>query len=183
MIPWAAEPAHYTTIADDPRALSVRQPWTHLIVHADKPLENRVKWTERYPGTRFRGECFLHASAGMTDAEWCDVVEYLVDRCDVDPRFSEIRMPLTAELKRGGIIGRCRVIGYVRPNDGTVVIDARTPGVKEPVRDLTPWERAWWMGGFALVLADVQPLSFTPMKGALGFFRVPQSIARLAIES
>jgi hypothetical protein len=37
-------------------------------------------------------------------------------------------------------------------------------------------ESPWYEGGFALVLAGVEPLPFIPWKGSLGFFDVPTEI-------
>lgn len=34
----------------------------------------------------------------------------------------------------------------------------------------------WWMGGYALVLADVEPLPFVACKGALGLWTVPADV-------
>jgi hypothetical protein len=43
------------TTTDDPRALSIRQPWTDLLLSGEKRVENRT-WS-----TAWRGELVLHA--------------------------------------------------------------------------------------------------------------------------
>ena len=42
------------------KALSIRQPWAHLILHGGKDIENR-DWR-----TSVRGRVLVHASKGMT---------------------------------------------------------------------------------------------------------------------
>jgi hypothetical protein len=46
------------------KALSIRQPWAWLILHAGKDIENR-DWP-----TRFRGRFLIHAAKGMTRDEY-----------------------------------------------------------------------------------------------------------------
>ena len=167
------------------KALSLRQPWAHAVVFGGKTIENRVKWRT----SNFRGPLLLHAAQGMTKQEWEAAKAFCVDRGLWDP----IKPPFPHHmltLARGAIIGVCDVIGVVEPRmrheknqlglynwvpDGTacVSIGARAG---EGCRSLTPAEAKWWMGGFALVLANVRPLTPTPCKGALGFFKVPPQV-------
>lgn len=44
------------------KAISIQQPWAHLIVHGYKPIENRT-WT-----TEYRGPLLIHASLKMSVA-------------------------------------------------------------------------------------------------------------------
>ena len=71
------------------KALSIRQPWAHLITHGLKPVENRT-WS-----TKVRGEILIHASKGFDRAgyEW------------VRENFPEIYLPQPHEFERGGIVG------------------------------------------------------------------------------
>ena len=68
-----------------------------------------------------------------------------------------VKVPAFNDLQRGGIVGRARVADVVRE-----------------------YRSRWFNGPIGLVLADVQPLPFIPFKGALGFFDVPDNIARTA---
>jgi hypothetical protein len=156
------------------RAFSLRQPWADAVLFGGKRIENRVDWTYAYPPSKFRGWCFLHAAKGMTRGEYGEVTKFC------EERGATWRPPPVERLRRGGLIGRMRVIGCVR-DDGAVVIDAASAGVREPVRDMREDERVWYMGKFALVLADVQLVTYVPMAGALGFFKVPDDLARLAL--
>jgi len=54
------------------KAISIRQPWAWLIVNGYKDIENR-SWP-----TKFRGRVLIHASKGMTRAEYDDVEDYLM---------------------------------------------------------------------------------------------------------
>ncbi|MCC7082192.1 MAG: ASCH domain-containing protein [Burkholderiales bacterium] len=83
-------------------ALSVRQPWAWLIIHAGKPIENRDWYT------RVRGRVLIHASKGMTRDEYDDACAF-AHHCGVNTNL----IPLPAELQRGGIIGSVEIIDCV----------------------------------------------------------------------
>lgn len=136
------------------KALSIRQPWIWAILYAGKPVENRC-WP-----TRHRGEILLHASAGLTRAEYRD---FLVDYESIEmghrdfadpshPRFgraTHVDVPAFEELQRGGIVGKARIVDCV-----------------------TDHPSPWFFGPFGFVLEDVEPLPFRPLKGSLGLFEV-----------
>lgn len=73
------------------KALSIRQPWAHRILHAGKDVENR-SWP-----TRFRGHVLIHASKGV-DADDRETVKRL-------------NMPL------GGIVGVMEITDCVTAMD------------------------------------------------------------------
>jgi hypothetical protein len=134
------------------KALSIRQPWAWAILHAGKDIENR-DWQDTNPGLRFRGPVLIHASAGMTRAEYEDFLETAISAAHSFP--PGLILPGFAGLPRGGIIGAARIVDIVR--------DHPSP---------------WFFGRYGLVLADVEPLPFRPLKGALGFFDVPDGAAQ-----
>ncbi|BEP34282.1 hypothetical protein GmRootV59_12560 [Variovorax sp. V59] len=123
------------------KALSIRQPWAWLIVNGHKDVENRT-WS-----TRFRGEFLVHASKGMTDAEYADVCRFL----HADPRLDHLLdvLPRAADLERGGIVGSACLV--------ETELYLQSP---------------WYMGAVGFVLVNAKPLPFRPLKGALGFFEV-----------
>lgn len=82
-------------------AISIRQPWAWLIIHAAKDIENRT-WP-----TRFRGNVFIHASKGMTRSEYDEACAVAGD---VD---GTICIPAFESLPRGGIVGKMRIAGCV----------------------------------------------------------------------
>lgn len=96
--------------------------------------------------TKVRGRILIHAAKGCTRAEFGDAM-----------LFAEVALgrPIIADLKtiaRGGIIGSVEIVDCV-----------------------TISSSPWFMGDFGFVLRDPRPLPFTPWKGQLGFFDVPES--------
>lgn len=95
------------------KAISVREPWAWLIIRPDiagpaerraaissgiiKDIENRT-WP-----TRFRGRVLIHASQGMTRAEYEDAAAF----CET----LGIDVPPLERLPRGGIIGAVTITG------------------------------------------------------------------------
>ena len=117
------------------KALSIRQPWCWLILHAGKDIENR-DWP-----TKFRGRFLLHAGKGMTRDEYEDAPLWIVD------------LPDFKDLERGGIVGSVELVDCVSDHDSD-----------------------WFFGRYGFVLRDPKPLPFTPYRGQLGFFDVPDTL-------
>lgn len=143
------------------KAISIRQPWAWLIVRPDltgdarleaifaselKDIENRT-WP-----TKFRGRVLVHASKGMTRAEYEDAQ---------DPLWAsggpKIELPPFDQLQRGGIIGAVTIDACIHPADRT-----------------SRWHA---QDQFGFHLVDARPVPFVACKGALGFFDVPKEIA------
>lgn len=123
------------------KALSIRNPWCWLILNAGKNIENR-SWL-----TKFRGEFAIHASAGMTRAEYAEVADFL------DGDLMGVKLPPSEQLERGGIVGVATITDVVRDSDSP-----------------------WFFGPVGFVLADARPVPFIPYKGRLGFFELPADI-------
>lgn len=85
------------------RALSVRQPWAHAIVHHGKDIENRTR--------RFghRGWTLIHASAGVTDDDW--------RRASHFTEANQLPFPSPGECEFGSIIGVVHIAGSVSAGD------------------------------------------------------------------
>lgn len=128
------------------KALSIRQPWAHLIIHGGKDIENR-SWA-----TSLRGRFLVHAAKGGTWADHFDVLAYCT-------RFTLPLPPYRDDLQRGGIIGSVELVDCVRHS-----------------------QSPWFMGDVGFVLANPKPLPFVPCKGRLGFFEVPDDVARQIVE-
>lgn len=124
-------------------ALSIRQPWPWAIIFAGKPIENR-DWP-----TRFRGRFLIHASKGMTRAEYEAFLGFAHDLSCTCPFPPGLVVPSISELQRGGIIGIAEIVDCVDHSDSP-----------------------WFFGRFGFVLANARPLPFHPCKGSLGFFKV-----------
>ena len=143
------------------KALSIRQPWAWLILHAGKDIENR-DWSDRYPGLHDAhllveeavtgGDFLIHAGKGMTRAEYEDCLETCHAISRERPFPAGLTLPAFADLPRGGIVGRAKLYD--------VVTEHASP---------------WFFGRIGLVIACPEPLEFRPCKGALGFFEIPNS--------
>jgi hypothetical protein len=92
-------------IIDAMKALSIRQPWAWLILHAGKDVENR-NWQPRNPGLHFRGTCLIHAGIALQPIG--DDLRSWVKR------VAGVDLPPSDELPRGGIVGRVDVLDVVR---------------------------------------------------------------------
>lgn len=121
-------------------AISIRQPWAWLILHACKDVENRT-WP-----TKVRGRVLIHASKGMTRAEYFDACDFYHS---IEP-FDPVVIPNFGELSRGGIVGAMNITDCV-----------------------TESKSSWFFGPYGFVISSAMTLPFAPCKGSLGFFKVP----------
>jgi len=87
------------------RAISIRQPWAWLILHAGKDIENRT-WH-----TGFRGRVLIHASKGCTRKEFDDAMNWITLNADLPLDFVE---PKFEDLPRGGIVGEVTITDCVK---------------------------------------------------------------------
>lgn len=87
------------------KALTIRQPWAWLIIHAGKDVENRT-WP-----TRQRGRVLIHAAKGMTAGEYIEAARFLLN---VDPA---LLLPDINTLQYGGIIGSIEIVDCVSESD------------------------------------------------------------------
>lgn len=126
-------------------ALSIRQPWAWLILHAGKDIENR-NWP-----TRRRQRVLIHASKGMSHNEWLSAIQYAHLRCGV-PRETLQQGCEFEQLERGGIVGSVEITDCVQSSDSP-----------------------WFAGPHGWVLRDPRPQPFLPWIGRLGFFEVPEA--------
>lgn len=125
-------------------ALSIRQPWAWAIIHADKDVENRTGHAMRHLRPHLPCRVAIHASAGVTKAEWREAWAFM--------GVLGIETPRPGEMQLGGIIGTALISGVVGRRD----------------------ERAkasrWFAGPHALVLDEVEPCEFVSAKGDRGLF-------------
>ena len=82
------------------RALAVMQPWTWLIAHGYKDIENR-DWKPTNPGLRYRGPVLLHASKQI-DPDFEDAQDW---------PWPDIERPDDFEF--GGIVGEAEIVDCV----------------------------------------------------------------------
>ncbi len=124
-------------------ALSIRQPWAHLIIYGAKDMENR-DWS-----TRVRGRVMIHAGKTMTRADY----EACVIFCSGLPEGTlpnDFWFPTFEELKGvcGGIVGHMNIVDCV-----------------------TKSESPWFCGRYGFKIDAAGELPFQPCKGELGFFQ------------
>jgi len=143
------------------KALSIRQPWAWLIVRPD--LTNELARARAYGSgamkdienrvwnTRQRGQILIHASASNTFNDYMLARDFIASSPTL--RALGIEMPARDELQRGGIIGVADLVDCTR--------NTNSP---------------WYMGHVGLKLANARPLPFTPFKGSLKFFDVPDEV-------
>ncbi|MBD8671563.1 ASCH domain-containing protein [Pseudomonas lurida] len=81
------------------KALSIRQPWAWLILNGGKDVENRSR------NTKLRGRFLIHASQGMTRAEY-NAASWIAGPLG-------ITLPPFEELDRGGIVGSVELVDCV----------------------------------------------------------------------
>lgn len=149
------------------KALSVRQPWVHAILHLGKRIENR-KWYCHY-----RGPLLLHVGGSVGLGEYEDAVDGMLAMGVIR---SPSEVPPRDALPRGGLIARARVVACLRPTEGTAArtgSNVYTQTRARPNVNGGSWHVPWCFG---IVLADVAPLpAFVPYKGCLGLFNVPDA--------
>jgi hypothetical protein len=91
------------------KALSIRQPWAWLILHAQKDIENRT-WA-----TKFRGPVLIHASQTMTKADYeaCEIF------CQGLEGYGPWWLPHfdACREKCGGIVGQVEIVDCVNHSD------------------------------------------------------------------
>ena len=88
------------------KAITILQPWAHLIVHGPKRIENRTWWT------KYRGPLAIHAakSRRMLDALDDGTLRAHVER-------TGYQMPVVGDLVFGAIIGTAQLTDIVEVSD------------------------------------------------------------------
>lgn len=127
-------------------ALSIQQPWSWLIVNGHKDIENR-SWP-----TRYRGEVLIHAGKK-------------IDRECAADLWEGLHPAGTNRMLEAGAWRAYLAAGDARGQCGGIV------GVAEIVDCVTRHDSPWFVGEYGFLIRNARPLPFTPLKGALGFFR------------
>lgn len=123
------------------KALSIRQPWVWAILNAGKDIENRPR---RF---HYRGSICLHASLGGNMDEFNGFIRTIHEVSLTRPFPQGATVPHFDSFARGGIIGTAEIVDCVETSDSP-----------------------WFFGPYGLVLRNIQPVPFIPVKGALGLF-------------
>lgn len=134
------------------RILSVQQPWSWLIVHGLKDIENR-DWTHYY-----RGPLLIHAGKkldpGCFDGDELHTPALWQAGAGLDIRE---RMPQRkGDFETGGIVGIVDMVD--------IVTQSKSP---------------WFVGRYGFVLKNAQPLPFIPLRGQIGLFDAPNEVLEI----
>jgi len=169
------------------KALSLSRPWPWTILHLPtdpKRIENRSDKRGMPPMCRYRGPLLLHAAKS-----WDKIANWCANRGLV-PHARNVLLERDAHPT--GIVGRCRVVGHVEPGVAGPILmmgrglHSRHTGQRHPDRIVfahspeahryaAELDLRWWMGDFALILDDVEPLDEPiPCKGRLGLWTPPE---------
>ncbi|MGE0547582.1 MAG: ASCH domain-containing protein [Kofleriaceae bacterium] len=146
------------------KALTLTQPWAGLVASGIKRIENRP-WK---PSAKMIGERFaIHASRAIDRDAWRGIIE-IAPEVALDypgPMAPACRVHRLAEIT-SAIIGVATVVTWVtHPHQ----IDAYT----------SPEQTKWFFGPVGFVLTDIHTIAApVPCKGALGFWQVPDDVAR-----
>lgn len=109
-------------------ALSIRQPWAWLILHAGKDIENR-DWA-----TKFRGRFLIHAGKGMTRDEYASA-------CDFAAQCGVSNIPAADLLQRGGIVGSVELVDCVEQSDSPWFMGEQGFVLRDPKPlQFVPWK-------------------------------------------
>lgn len=100
---------------------------------------------------RFRGPILIHASKSMGRQEYEDAA-YSIKMAQFSNGETQY-VPEFEALPRGGIVGQMEIVDCVK--------ESASP---------------WFLGHYGFVIQNAKPLPFTPIKGALGLFDVPDHL-------
>ncbi len=87
------------------KALSIKQPWSWLIVNGHKDIENR-DWL-----TRFRGPVFIHAGKSF------DGASLRVVKATIEYLESDFSITLPSSFEMGGIVGIAEIVDCVEESE------------------------------------------------------------------
>lgn len=131
------------------KVLSVQQPYSYLLAHGIKDVENR-NWT-----TRYRGLVLIHAGKkvdpGCFDGERAYSPEFYLAGGGLHI-MGHVPL-LKSGYETGGIVGIARLVD--------IVTESKSP---------------WFRGAYGWVFDKAMPLPLIPMRGSLGLIDAPAEI-------
>lgn len=127
-------------------ALSIMQPWSWLIVHGFKDVENRV-WR-----TNYRGRVLIHAGQTLDVNAHQDLLAGRHPAGNI-PHISEGVRQAYTQANAYGEIGRGGIVGITEITDCVVGLDS-----------------PWFVGLYGFTLREALPLPFMPLRGQRKFF-------------
>ena len=160
------------------RALTILQPWAHLIVRGRKRVENRT-WEPAARGLRVGDYLAIHAGTWHTRRGgpiegWAAALEIARERSLFE------RVPMLAEYERivtgeRGRLYAARCNSYIEqavPYSAVVGV-AQLVGVEtEAPAEVDPW----WYGPLGWRLGDVTAIEPVPCRGSQGLWEMPDEV-------
>lgn len=147
------------------RALTIIQPWAHLIVLGRKRVENR-SWEPTARGLRVGDYLAIHAGMRFDLASWEGAYETMPD--DEAPELRAlVESAVFSVPQRAG-----RELVATRVTYGAVVAVARLAAVE----DEAPEDEAYWCGPWGWRLDEVVAIEPVPCKGAQGLWTLPPEV-------
>lgn len=147
------------------RALTILQPWAHLIVHGAKRVENRT-WEPTARGLRVGDYLALHAGRSVDLSSWDGAYETMPN---TEPRA------LGDLVERGTFTvperARRELVRTLVPL-GAVVGVARLAGVEREA----PADDPYWCGPWGWRLGEVVAIEPVPCSGAQGLWALPPDV-------
>lgn len=145
------------------KALTVCQPWAHVIVHGPKRVENRTL------ATRYAGPLLIHAGLSRSWLEFWDA--------DLWQERYGCAHPTDREMAFGAIVGYATLLGCLNYAERHAAIDFR-----QNVRQF--FDSRFAEGPFLWCLSDVHAFAEPiPCRGARNVWDVPPDIAAKVIGS
>lgn len=136
------------------KALTINQPYAHLIMTGEKLVENRT-WA-----TKYRGTLLIHA--GKT-RKWLDHFKEWKEYPFLDKRAADLDLPVPEDMTLGAIIAVVTLLDCLHSDDiAAGRFDNIYPWIRSHSHVSGPW--CW-------VLADARPLSHPiPCRGSQGLW-------------
>ena len=131
------------------KALSIRQPWSYLILTGQKDIENRL-WP-----TKFRGEFLIHAPKIIDRDAWKFIQGDMglllppLNRMNKMESLSTEKPDYHSPWHTGGIVGIAEIVDCVTQSDSP-----------------------WFSGPYGFVIQNPRCIPFIPLAGNLRFFEV-----------
>lgn len=148
------------------RALSLTQPWAWLIVSAAGHWKNVENRRPGFSHKSFRGDFLVHATGSCSPKDYQDCRRWVEGH--IGEEVLE-QIPRRDELLLGGVVGIARVVSLIAPEE-----------THRPAQAGTSVIERWHMPEqYGFVLEDRAALPFVPCGGALGFWRVPNTVKEL----
>ena len=153
------------------KALTVRQPWAWLIIHAGKRVENRTWCPPRHMlGQRIA----IHASKRVDLHDCAETFAELRAQDMLDDVAEKVTLRMLQDGS-GSVLGVATLLGWLDARQDLASAASVEQGAEaHHVYDLD--EDPWWIGPVGWLLRDVRAIEPVPCKGALGLWELQAEV-------